>query len=201
MTETTHDDLQFELEYWGDCCNTYDEEAKHMEYALYMHIPVEHYSFNAQGRKVVDIGGGPVSMLLKCHNLREGSTVVDPLMDRFPQWVRNRYDCKGLNTVSCKGEDILDNLHPVEEPFDEVWIYNVLQHTEDPALVIENAKKLASFIRIFEWINIPPHEGHPHMLTADKLDEWIGVGLKGRQISLAGNGCYGRAYFNYLCHA
>lgn len=190
-------DLQFELDYWGDCCNTIDEEIKHMEYALYMHIPVEHYSFDARGKKVVDIGGGPVSMLLKCRNLAPNSTVVDPLMDRFPQWVRDRYHCKGIRTIGVKGEEIPD----WDEEFDEVWIYNVLQHTEDPALVIGNAKKLAPVLRIFEWINIPPHEGHPHMLTADKLDEWIGAGIKGRQISLAGNGCYGRAYFNYLCHA
>ena len=29
-------------------------------------------------------------------------------------------------------------------------------------------------LRIFEWVNIPPHEGHPHELTKKSLDEWIG---------------------------
>jgi 2-polyprenyl-3-methyl-5-hydroxy-6-metoxy-1,4-benzoquinol methylase len=37
-----------------------------------------------------------------------------------------------------------------EEGYDEVWIYNCLQHTQDPELIIQNAKKSAKILRIFE---------------------------------------------------
>jgi hypothetical protein len=30
--------------------------------------------------------------------------------------------------------------------------------------------EVAPIVRIFEWINIPPYEGHLHMLTQDLLE-------------------------------
>jgi hypothetical protein len=51
-------------------------------------------------------------------------------------------------------------------------------------------------LRLFEWINIHPHEGHPIELTQKKLDEWIGK--EGKIIMLADSGCYGIAYYNVL---
>ena len=57
--------MSFESEYWGDCCNTYDEDQKHYVYAKYMGLMAVGYSFSMSGKSVVDIGGGPTSMLLK----------------------------------------------------------------------------------------------------------------------------------------
>jgi hypothetical protein len=31
--------FEFEKAYWGDCCNTFDEEGKHFVYAKLMGIP------------------------------------------------------------------------------------------------------------------------------------------------------------------
>ncbi|MHA2070037.1 MAG: glycosyltransferase, partial [Candidatus Thorarchaeota archaeon] len=47
-------------------------------------------------------------------------------------------------------------------------------HTEDPQKVIENAKSAGSVIRIFEWINTVKNEMHPHVLTKEQLDQWLG---------------------------
>jgi hypothetical protein len=179
-------DYTFESQYWGDCCNTFDEDQKHYVYARYMGLKRVGYSFDVSGALIVDIGGGPTSMLLKTINLCRGSLVVDPL--QYPSWTYKRYDAKGIASRIGRGEDMFDT------GYDEAWIYNCLQHTDDPELIIENALKSAKTLRIFEWVNVPPHDGHPIELTKLRLDAWIGK--VGQTIQLAESGCFGRAYFN-----
>ena len=44
------DDYEFEKDYWGDCCNTFDEDQKHYVYARLMGLEQEHYSFNVHNK-------------------------------------------------------------------------------------------------------------------------------------------------------
>jgi hypothetical protein len=180
-------DYTFESNYWGDCCNTFDEDQKHYVYARFMGLKRVGYSFDVEGKSILDIGGGPTSMLLKTINLG-GGFVVDPF--RYPYWTYARYTAKGIAYDIRRGEDITIT------GFDEAWIYNCLQHTDDPELIIKNAKRAAKTLRIFEWIDIPPHDGHPIELTKEKLDEW--TGKEGNTILLCESGCYGNAYFNTI---
>jgi hypothetical protein len=181
-------DYTFESNYWGDCCNTFDEDQKHYVYARYMGLKQVGYSFDVAGARIIDIGGGPTSILLKTINLSPRSLVVDPL--EYPMWTYERYSEKGIDSLICRGEDIF------EEGYDEAWIYNCLQHTDDPELIIKNALNAAKTLRIFEWVDIPPHDGHPIELTKEKLDKWTG-GL-GQVITLAESGCFGKAYYNMV---
>jgi hypothetical protein len=176
-------DYEFEQNYWGDCTNTFDEDQKHYVYAKYMGLQQQHYSFNANNKRIIDIGGGPTSMLLKCTNLKQG-LVVDPIM--YPTWTRQRYSIKNIGVQVKPGEEL------TEQGWDEVWIYNCMQHAEDPALIIANAFKAAPILRLFEWIDIPAHEGHPWELTEENLTTWIGS--KGQIVTLQEHGCYGRAF-------
>lgn len=183
---------EFERDWWGTCQNTYGEETKQLFYAKLMGLEMKHdgvhspYHIDAKGMYILDIGGGPISLLLKCNNLAYGK-VVDPCP--YPAWVAERYAEARIDYVKKSGESIDDS------GFDEVWIYNVLQHVEDPELIIKNALRAGKVLRIFEWIDIPPHEGHPHMLTAEKLDEWIGKkGIIG--MATGENECYGKYYTN-----
>ncbi len=80
--------------------------------------------------------------------------------------------------------------------YDEAWIYNVLQHTDDPSLIVKNALSVSRKLRIFEWINIPPCEGHPHMLTEAGLNDWCGS--SGDVVPLSYEGCHGLAYVNVV---
>lgn len=174
----------FERSYWGDCTNTFDEEQKHYVYAQHMRIERKHYSFIAPAKRILDVGGGPTSMLLKTEGLQHG-LVWDPI--EYPIWTRDRYRSKNIDVRYAKGEDL------TETGWDEVWIYNCLQHTDDPAKVIDRCLKAAKIIRIFEWVDIPPHEGHPHMLSELSLNAWLG--LRGTVTQLTGqNGCSGKAY-------
>lgn len=124
-------------------------------------------------------------MLLKAHGLKEG-LVWDPL--QYPAWTQQRYLAKNIRVRCAYGED-LD-----ETGWDEVWMYNCLQHTHDPKRIIENCKRAGKVFRIFEWVDIPPHEGHPQMLTKDLLDAWIGTDGKTTHFSNH-FGCTGKAYF------
>lgn len=177
-------DQEFEAQYWGNCANTFDEEQKHYVYARAMGLVRQHYHFELPGLRVVDIGGGPVSMMLKCRGLEHG-LVVDPLC--YPAWCEARYRAHHIDVLAMPGELF------GRQGFDEAWIYNCLQHVEDPERVIHNARRAAPVLRIFEWVDIPPHPGHPHLLTAALLRQWIGD-AGGVVRDYAESGCYGRAF-------
>lgn len=165
---------KFEQAWWGDCLNTYGEETKQRAYAPRMGLDLIVDQRTGQwpwidlgGRTVVDLGGGPVSLLLKAINRGAGCTIVDPCP--YPEWTVARYGYADIRV-----EPIPAEVFERDDEFDEAWIYNCLQHVEDPAKIVENARRAAGIVRIFEWIETPPTLGHPHTLTADRLDTWLG---------------------------
>lgn len=179
---------EWEGQWWGNCCNVLGEEQKQLLYADRMGLRAFHdgkspYNFDLGGASVLDIGGGPCSLLLKCIDVV--GKVVDPL--EFPAWVLMRYQAAGIEFERVKGEEIN------EADFDEVWLYNVLQHTENPVEVIRNAQQAAGLIRIFEWIDMPTNEGHPHSLTEAQLNNWLGG--EGKVEQLTGPHTTGMAYY------
>jgi len=182
-----------EVDWWGDCANSFHEEQKQLSYASRMGLLASNHgahppTFNIGGRSVLDIGGGPCSLLLKCTE-RGRCTVVDPAL--YPTWVLERYKACGIDYVCDRAENFTQG-----DPHDDAWIYNVLQHVDDPELVIANARKAALTIRIFEWIDIEPYAGHPHMLTEDDLNEWLGA--PGFVSNVNENGAVGRAYYSVV---
>jgi glycosyltransferase involved in cell wall biosynthesis len=167
-----------ERAWWGDCSNTWEEEQKQVAYSEKMELaPLLHRDLS--GKAILDIGGGPVSMLLKCKNFARAK-VVDPMP--IPEWVKQRYSEARIEYEQIKGEDI-DELG-----WDEVWIYNVLLHVENPERVIEKAKAAGKTIRVFEWINTARNDMHPHVFTKGQLDEWLGCDGKVENIT------YGNRY-------
>lgn len=183
---------KWEAGWWGSCTNTFGEETKQITYAHRMGLvnigqgggywPL----YDLAAASVLDLGGGPVSMLLKTINLRRG-VVVDP--GEFPPWVAARYKAAGLDYRRRKAEDFTRST----TQFDECWIYNVLQHVVDPEKIVANARKLAITVRLFEWIDLPPYEGHLHMLTQADLDRWLDTAGSTEQMNE--NGCVGPAYY------
>ena len=198
MSNEIHQDLKFEESFWGDCTNTFSEEKKQFVYARYMGIqmvPHEYTYYHTGNKKILDVGGGPVSLMLKALDLKNDSMVIDPI--RYPQWCVDRYAMKGIRYIADYGENI--RKHVPRGEFDEVWMYNCLQHVTDPSVIIDACKYAGSVLRIFEWIDIPPHDGHPQMLTKEKLDAWIGQ--EGHTVNVYENKCYGRAYYGAFTHA
>jgi hypothetical protein len=179
------EDYGFEMDFWGDCTNTFGEDQKHYVYGNLMGLTGSYFSYDTQDKRILDIGGGPTSMLLKTYGLKEGK-VCDPIV--YPQWTKDRYAMKNISVQVIGGEEV------DETGWDEVWIYNVLQHTVDPQKIIDNALKSAKVLRLFEWIDIPAHDGHPHELTQANLESWIGQ--PGNVTELTGqNNCFGKCFY------
>ena len=111
-------------------------------------------------KSVIDIGCGPFSLLQRV-TVKE-SVGLDPI---YYDDLEDGYIRKGIKRLFKCGED----LSPKDGIFDEAWIYNCLQHVKDPVRIIENAMDVSSTVRIFEWIHIPPYEGHIHELTPTML--------------------------------
>ncbi len=177
MTKVTKKDWEkaqkWEKEWHGNCVNSFNEEAKQLQYAKLMGLvptPTHRtpHNFDLQGKSILDIGGGAYSLLLKCTNFKT-AVVSDPLMDKFPQWVRDRYRANKIAGMNLSGEEIEDD----GSVFDEVWIYNVLEHVLDPHKIIKNAYKISKIIRLYEWLNTPPNIGHPQTLRKGKMDKWL----------------------------
>jgi len=187
-----------ELSFWGDCSDTYGEETKQFVYMRKMGFrPTSTWrspvSFNGMGKSYIDIGGGPCSILLKFINTGR-RFVIDPC--EYPSWVPHRYANCGILYARGPGEKLDRRAREVffgSLAFDVAFIYNVLQHVDDPELIIKNALEISKELHMFEWIDIPPHPGHPQMLTAENLERW--TGLKGTIEYINENGCVGKAWY------
>lgn len=183
---------KWEKEWHGNCVNSYNEETKQLVYAKYMGLEMTHniktpYTFDMKGKNILDLGGGPYSLLLKCENFSR-AVVVDPI--DYPQWIIDRYKIKNICYMRLPAEEMIKN----DVIFDEVWIYNVLQHVYEPKKVVTNALNCGKIIRIFEWIDTGISKGHLHDLKQDSLDEWLGGYGKTKYLNGEG-GCKGLAYF------
>jgi hypothetical protein len=182
---------EWENEWWGTCTNTFGEEAKQITYAHRMGLvnnpqdgkwPV----YDLNGYSVLDLGGGPTSMLLK--TVGGWGAVVDPCP--YPDWVAARYAAAG---VFYHVETAESFVNPYDAKLSECWIYNVLQHVEDPEKVIATAKKCAHLLRMFEWVETETNIGHPHSLHADELNRWVDG--TGTVEPVNENGAVGLAYY------
>lgn len=196
---TAWEDAQtHEAGFWGNCmnANTFNEILKQEVYARDMLIENDYGDgtgdFNLKGRSVLDIGGGPISMILRCCNAGY-RVVADP--GRWPASVHRRYSNYRIEYVQAAGE----YLNSPDFQFDEVWMYNVLQHVIDPASVVRTALDCVTeggALRMFEWCHIPKDDCHLHILDPAKLMQWLDRPVV-KHIEtklLSEKGCYGVAF-------
>jgi len=133
-----------------------------------------------------------LTRMLRCVNLKKGK-IVDPI--DYPQWTKDRYAIHNVDVEVNYGENIN------EKGWDEVWIYNCLQHVESPEKILLNALKAGKLLRLFEWINIPPHPGHPHELTSSLFYNILTDVTKTKYSSVVNlwdepSACYGEAFYD-----
>jgi hypothetical protein len=113
------------------------------------------------GKKILECGGGCYPASYFCVGLKKIIN-VEPLYDKFPDSVKQKLLSKKIESISVPFED-----YNTKTKFDEVWFFNVLQHVRDPIMQIENAKKIAKTIRVFEPINTPVNNEHPHSFNLE----------------------------------
>lgn len=141
----------------------YDDEENYKNAALtilsgYFKIDTEN---DLVGKKILESGGGCYPASYFCSGLKK-SVNVEPLCEEFPEQIKSKLSAKNIEYVSTPFEDYKTNIK-----FDEVWFFNVLQHVKDPVLQIENAKRIAKIIRVFEPIDTAINNEHPHSFNID----------------------------------
>lgn len=154
---------QYEHEWWRtDIEVRWPQEMSRQEtYARLMGLPAD---LNMGTKTILDVGCGPVSMLLR--STHGGAVGVDPQL--MSEETKAKYAAAKVELHHAKAEDF--------EPgrrFDEGWIYNCLQHVDDPNKVMAMLLRSVDSVRIFEWIHTPPTEGHPHTLTPEHFEQWL----------------------------
>lgn len=149
---------QWEKNWWMTARNQHPVEIEKNKYVAKL-LNIDE---GLPDRTVIDIGCGPLSMLLRVP-VKEGYA-LDPL---FFDDLEAAYFQKGIKRLVKPAEE----LNIKDGKFDEAWIYNCLQHVKDPTKILQNAIAVADRVRIFEWTHIPPYEGHLHMLTPELLSK------------------------------
>lgn len=171
MVEHTHKHAQEEeLAFWQTPGAELGEQLKQITYTKYLGLEFKHdgnspFVIYKDGLDILDVGGGPVSLLLK--TVAENKVVVDPC--NFDEWVLSRYKTNTVRYNKSEAESM-----KYTEIFDEVWMYNVLQHTEDPDKIFENihrALKKGGVFRFLDWVDTPTNVAHPISLTAEQVSE------------------------------
>lgn len=151
---------EYEAGYWRLPGVADHEATKQRRYASYMGLR----TLDLRGRSVVDIGGGPASLLLQCSTIGSAA-VVDPLT--MPSAARARYADHGIELVNARAEDFDGT------GFDEAWVYNVLGHTVDPFAVLRAAQRAARVVRLFDWLDDELRPGHLHRLSEVQIAPFL----------------------------
>lgn len=168
----------FERSWWGlEWAPNWDEELKKQQtYFRLMGMPepapplttglsADRAKRDFGTKSILDVGCGPVSLLQRSvHGRARG---VDPLA--VSEETRKRYEAAGVEFLNVRAEDM-----PVDEVFDEVWMYNCLQHTQDPHAILTKVAQMGREVRIFEWIDLGVCPGHPQVLTEEMFWQHFG---------------------------
>lgn len=160
---------EFESCWWGlePNANWDAEQVKQLEYARLMGIPTD---LDMRDSRILDVGCGPISLLQRVKH--DWAVGIDPL--KVSKQTELRYADANMVFMNKKAEDIAEGsedwamLKGME--LDESWMYNCLQHVETPFKVLALLKEMAPTVRIFEWIDLPKHKGHPQSLTQNMFE-------------------------------
>lgn len=124
-------------------------------------------STSVAGKKVIDVGSGPKSILIDVAHAIDarGSVALDPLT--FSPVEEGLYARFGIRRAVVAVEDL--EVPPFPE-FDEAWCYNCLQHVKSVEVALRKLMDMPSErVRLFEWLNVPTTVNHPHVLKREQL--------------------------------
>jgi hypothetical protein len=149
-----HESTEDSLNKWKDI---YDFYFRYLEINL-----------DLNNKTILEIGPARVSALLYCNNYGP-SFIVEP----------TKYDDTEHLYINKDITFIRDLYEDCESPIvDEIWLFNVLQHIQNPDLFIDKCKKSAKIIKFFEPINTPIETHHPHSFTFDDYVNYFGDSVK-----------------------
>lgn len=141
-----------------------EEIVKQDRMARILNIP-----HSLHNTSVIDIGCGPLSMLLRFPCVYSKSAALDP-MDYTYINMEKQYSKLGIKRLIKKGED----LTPEDGFWDISLMYNCLQHVQDPVKIIHNCLNVSDKLLIFEWTKTPKCPGHPHEISKELIEHAVG---------------------------
>lgn len=120
-----------------------------------------------RGKRIIEIGCADFPALHFCSNYT--GIIIEPMPSRI------------LRRLIVKNGILLVPFPAEESDFplvDEVWLFNVLQHTIDPDSIIIRAKEASKVVRFFEPIGMPEDKCHLHSFTLDFFRQYFGNSVK-----------------------
>lgn len=131
-------------------------------------------------KSILEIGPAlfSVGLYIDCKKF----SCIEPLFEKFPNEIKKLYENKNIKVFTDPAEEFLHYSN-----FDEIWIFNLLQHVVNPELILSKCKESNKTLRIFEPINTPTDSMHPHSLSVkffrDILGESFGEVYSGGSLS------------------
>jgi hypothetical protein len=167
-----------------------EQSYKHYENTFNYYFKYLGIDKDLQGKTVIEIGPARCAGLLYCENFGE-SYIMEPTVY---EGVQEYYDSKGINIIrelyeDCDSPDV-----------DEIWMFNLMQHVQDPDALISKAKKHAKVIRFFEPIDLGTNLEHPFTFSEADYRDYFGDCVK-RYESIGEPGFHGAncVYGTYIC--
>lgn len=176
---------------------SFEEGFAHYQDSYRQYLEHTGGSFDLGGRSITEIGPGDFSGVMYCHNYSGafiyetmpseilsnwvGAELGIPVNDPMPGEILSDWEKEHMSRTK-KGGLCSNPIH-LKTPMIyycrpvEVWLFNVLQHVEDPELIVKWSKQ-ADIIRFFEPINCGTDECHLHNLTLEMFQEWFGDCVK-----------------------
>lgn len=125
-----------------------------------------------QGKRVLDIGCGVISVLNLIKEPGAELHGIDPLIDEYRQLYKLD---EGIGWTTAPGEKVPFR----DEYFDIVFCTNVLDHTEDPDAVLDEVRRVLKnggvFVLTTDVFKIPEkrNAAHPHAFTSVAVDSLL----------------------------
>lgn len=144
-----------------------------------------------KGKSVIEIGPGRIAALLFCTDWGK-AYIFEPT---HYEGVSHLYDREDMELCN----------HTIEESklpmVDEVWLFNVLQHVQDPDLLISKCKASAKVIRFFEPVDLPVNNEHPFTFSVEDFRGYFGDCVKEYEAGQGIEGFHGAkcAYGVWTC--
>lgn len=134
--------------------NVYDNYFKYLEIKK-----------DLQHKRILEIGPANFPALAFCYNYAD-SYIIEPMASEY--------------LLKCiYGKNIMRYQHPAEDitlpenDIHEVWLFNVLQHVIDPAIILNKCMIAVKTIRFFEPINQGIDGQHLHNFTIEYFEDFF----------------------------
>lgn len=172
--------------------DTVDNSYEHYKKAYEYYFKYLGMDKDLDGRSVVEIGPGRIAGLLFCKNYGNSYVLEPTEYDGIAHLYAHK---PNLTRIGRRAEDwVFPNV-------DEVWLFNVLQHVQDPDILIAKCKEASKVIRFFEPVDLPTNLEHPFTFSVEDFRRYFGDCVNEYEAGQGIEGFHGAkcAYGTYIC--